>query len=195
MQATATVFLIRRLRPLLLLSLCIACGREPEPAAAQQTIADVFADMDLESVSGPLNQPLVPLTTVTRNEVVAPRLERPEVSLELGNVKIQLVTGDRESVAMQVRRYKASVTHCYSVYLRDSVKDLKGRIIVSLQIEAGRVTEAKVVSDSIKDENLATCVEKRVGRWRFPKPATGEVRQVFDMSWERAPGEPSSAVE
>ena len=142
-----------------------------------ETLGEVLKDVDLEAA---FNEPL-PMATPPTNKIGPPSLPDKMGVVEAGNAKVELVDGDREVVIKQSRRYLGRLTYCYNLYLRDSEQDLKGRLSVYWKIEDGHVTDVKVVSNEMDDEDFAGCVQTHVMRWRYPKATRAEVNQSFDF--------------
>jgi TonB family protein len=78
-------------------------------------------------------------------------------------------------VARVVRRRLNTVRECYQHELKN-VEGLAGDIDVEIVIgERGQVRRARVVSDTVGSEVVASCITDRVKRWRFHQPRTGEL--------------------
>jgi hypothetical protein len=167
--------------PLLLLWSLTACAAKPPTITS--TLDEIFGDVSLEAVFADKQPP--PARPV---EPPRPRYLERVVSVERGPSDIQLSSGESAAAVKQVRRYMGSMKRCYEHYVVHAKEALKGQMVAQVTIEAGRVTQSKVVSDTIKDEGLTTCIEKRASRWRFAEATAGDLKQTFEMSWEPSVG-------
>lgn len=154
---------------------------------AIRTLAEILNDMDVKDIEAAFNEPL-PMATPPTKGIGPPSPPHKVGVVEVGKVKVELVGGNRETVIKQSRRYLGRLTYCYNVYLRDLDQDLKGRLAVYWKIEDGQVTEARVLSNEMDDEDFAECVQTKVMRWRYPKATRADVNQsfAFDHSVERS---------
>jgi len=105
---------------------------------------------------------------------------RPRGSVALAPGPSVVEGGDREDLALTVRRYKGHAYACYEERLREHPQ-LAGRVELRWTFDAGRVTAVVLVSDSTGDEELADCLRAKVERWRFPDLA-GETTYVFEFT-------------
>ena len=82
---------------------------------------------------------------------------------------------DKKSVMAVIRRRQDGFQACYETALKANSK-LAGKIVVEFTIgEDGKVTEARVVKDSMNSGETNNCVVSLLKRLRFPAPADGEV--------------------
>lgn len=76
---------------------------------------------------------------------------------------------EKETFKAIIRRQQNEVKFCYERELQEK-PNLAGTITVSwLVTELGRVTEAEVTEDTMKDAAVVRCILRRVQRWRFPE--------------------------
>lgn len=91
------------------------------------------------------------------------------------------VTGDEEDLAAMpkktirriVRAHINEIRHCYNEGLhRDP--ELAGRVVVNFKVGGdGKVAESTVAQTNLGDSDVETCMAHAVGRWKFPKTASG----------------------
>ena len=91
---------------------------------------------------------------------------------------------NKDSVKRVIKQRQRQLQACYE---RELKKDpsLNGKVIVRWTIgPAGRVTDAKVVKNTLKTPVVGRCVAEKIKRWRFDKPKGGSVtvtkRFIFD---------------
>lgn len=80
--------------------------------------------------------------------------------------------------AVEPGRARKRLAPCYEAAL-EVAPDLEGRIEVAWVIEGGRVSSARIVSDTVGHDGMARCVLRRVERFRFDDDAAGEVTWPF----------------
>lgn len=82
---------------------------------------------------------------------------------------------DKKSVAATIRRRQDGFQACYETALKANSK-LAGKIVVEFTIgDDGKVTEARVVKDTMNSGETNNCVVSLLKRLRFPAPSDGEV--------------------
>lgn len=100
---------------------------------------------------------------------------------------------DRDFVRRIARAHINEVRHCYSLALT-RVPALAGKVTVDFTIAAdGKVSATKLGSSTLEDKRLDACVERSVGRWKFPKPTTKAAVDVslgFELSRAKRPPPP-----
>ncbi|MBU1899370.1 AgmX/PglI C-terminal domain-containing protein [Myxococcota bacterium] len=103
-----------------------------------------------------------------------------------GSVKIKkpseaFGTGSLDSakIAGVVRRRQGSIKSCYEKQLKKNPK-LEGKVKIQFTIEeSGRVGEVKTMINTTGDPVVASCIEEKIQRFRFPKPSGGSVTVAF----------------
>ena len=86
--------------------------------------------------------------------------------------KVQSELGDTtevdrpENVEATVRKREGQLMYCYESQLRAD-PSLSGRIVVEWQISNNRVTSVRVASNETGNSELASCITKKIKRWRF----------------------------
>ena len=96
--------------------------------------------------------------------------------------KIEMAAGVcSDEITKTVRKYLAQVTSCHDSALK-SDPEVKGRIVVDIEIVGGRVLIAKISSNKTGNQELGSCIEKRIKRWNFPSDCTDVVSIPFALS-------------
>ena len=95
---------------------------------------------------------------------------------------------DRNLIAATVRKYLAGIKACYEYQLKRD-PNLKGKINVRFTIGTeGAVTEVTILSSSLEDELVKSCVKRRIERWIFPKPEEGTVTVLYPFIFTAVSG-------
>lgn len=92
---------------------------------------------------------------------------------------------DAGSISQVIKRRQTNIQRCYEREIKKN-PSASGKVVVSFTIgTAGRVTNAKSVSDSVGG-GVGNCVASEIQRMRFPRPEGGEVivnkTFVFEVS-------------
>jgi len=80
-----------------------------------------------------------------------------------------------------VNRKKGQVQYCYELRLKEN-PSIGGRLAISVDIAAGRVTGVRIEENSTGDKAIESCVIGKVRRWRFPSDATESIYLPFALS-------------
>jgi outer membrane biosynthesis protein TonB len=80
-----------------------------------------------------------------------------------------------------VNRKKGQVQYCYELRLKEN-PSIGGRLAISVDIAAGRVTGVRIEENSTGDKAIESCVIGKVRRWRFPAEATESIYLPFALS-------------
>jgi hypothetical protein len=109
-----------------------------------------------------------------------PKVKAPKTQTKIQ--KIRTATGKCGSgINSTTRRYLAQIKQCHVNSLNKNPKTA-GRIVIDLDIESGRVSSARASSNTTRDSALATCVERKIKRWKFPKECTDLASLPFVFS-------------
>ena len=96
--------------------------------------------------------------------------------------KIEAAGGEcSDAITKTVRKYLSQVTACHNSSLKSN-PNVKGRIVVDVEIAGGKVMMAKVSSNKTGDSGLGACIEKRIKRWKFPSDCSDFVSLPFALS-------------
>ncbi|NOT33515.1 MAG: energy transducer TonB [Candidatus Eisenbacteria bacterium] len=72
------------------------------------------------------------------------------------------------SLLAVIQRYAAGIQYCYSNELKRD-PSLRGKLVVAITVAAsGAVTEASVISNSVRSDKLENCALSQIREWRFP---------------------------
>ena len=85
------------------------------------------------------------------------------------------------AITETVSKYLSQVTTCYDSSLNLN-SNVKGRIIVDVEISGGRVMMAKVSSNKTGDSRLGTCIEKQIKGWKFPSDCSDFISIPFILN-------------
>jgi TonB family protein len=89
---------------------------------------------------------------------------QPRISV--GKVKSKGL--DRDIVRRIVRSHINEVRSCYNKALTKN-PHLEGRVLVQFTILSnGKVSSAVIQENTLKNSDLASCIQKAIKRWRFP---------------------------
>jgi TonB family protein len=100
---------------------------------------------------------------------------------ELGDVDGSLDAG---SIKRVVKRNLGAIKLCYDQELRRNPK-LAGKVTMEVSVTAtGTVAAADVVSSSLKNGTVESCIARTIKRWRFPKPKDGDVIFTYPFIFE-----------
>lgn len=89
--------------------------------------------------------------------------------------------GQTDAIKAALDSYKRGIEACYQQALRDS-PEIEGRLVLSVSVTAGKVTEAAVVENGTRDDGLAGCAELRARSWRFDTEVTVDLLAPFSLS-------------
>jgi hypothetical protein len=59
---------------------------------------------------------------------------------------------------------------------------IAGRVVVDVEIVDGKVVMAKVSQNKTGDPGLASCIEKRIKKWKFPSDCSDLATFPFALS-------------
>ncbi len=96
------------------------------------------------------------------------------------------VDGELDGAAIKrvVRRGLPAITLCYEMELRLNPK-LKGKVTVDIEVAGtGAVSMAEVISSSLNNKKVESCIVKKIRRWRFPKPEGGSTIITYPFIFE-----------
>ena len=101
----------------------------------------------------------------------------PETKIRVRAGRVSGKTGlgriDAGKVSRIFRRRASAIRTCYERGLKAN-PNLRGKVKIRFTIAtSGRVTRIRVVSNSTGSSTVASCITKKVRRWRFPQPEGG----------------------
>lgn len=90
----------------------------------------------------------------------------------------------QEAVEQVVSSRSAEIRWCYEQGLRRE-PNLVGKVVAEWTVaENGRVQNAHTVHSSLKDDEVTSCILKKIGRWSFPAPSGGDVVVSYPFAFE-----------
>lgn len=107
---------------------------------------------------------------------------RRPVAVSVGSGGAPGVSGGltTEEIQQVISANLNQIRNCYEQVLQRS-PNKSGKMKVNFVVNAnGRVASARVVSDSVGDARMGSCVTSRIKRWAFPRPKGG---QKVDVSY------------
>jgi outer membrane biosynthesis protein TonB len=91
---------------------------------------------------------------------------------------------DKDAVMKVIMAHLSEVTACYERALLSN-PSLSGKLSYEWVIgTSGQVTSVKLKSASLKDQNVAACVNGRIKSWVFPRPRGGQVTISFPFMFQ-----------
>ncbi len=97
------------------------------------------------------------------------------VSMDLAD-RGEWTSAQRESLVGTFRMNRSQLRYCQEVATRASGGPVKGRIELGWTLRGGAVGDVRVLADTAGNAELASCLARRVGNWRFAAPLSGAVR-------------------
>ena len=104
----------------------------------------------------------------------ARRARAPQVRVGRCEIRGSL---DKEILRLTIRRQFNRIRHCYAKELQSS-RDLAGRLTVHVVIEEGVVIRARVVSSTLYNRAVESCVARTFFDLRFPRPSGGGTIEI-----------------
>ncbi|MFH1530288.1 MAG: AgmX/PglI C-terminal domain-containing protein [Pseudomonadota bacterium] len=130
--------------------------------------AEVARDVEIAA-------PARKLEVVKKDEVVS---TEKQIKVSVRGGRISGVVGgkiDRAAVEKYLRQRTVAVQRCYYDVVRRN-PNAGGRLVLEMTIATNGRADVKVVSDSVGDSGVASCVTQKIKSWRFPKPEEKSVR-------------------
>jgi outer membrane biosynthesis protein TonB len=85
------------------------------------------------------------------------------------------------SIKSVVAKKKGQVQYCYELRLKEN-PNIGGRLAISVDISAGRVTNVRIDENATGDKAIEGCVKSKVRRWRFSTDVTESIFLPFALS-------------
>ncbi len=101
------------------------------------------------------------------------------VDIDVGGQEAEFVGSiDKEAIRRIIQQNKNAIRSCYERSLQRK-PDLYGKLVLEWDIEEkGRVSRASVKSNSLGDDQVATCIMGRIKSLRFPEPPPDQIGRV-----------------
>jgi hypothetical protein len=116
------------------------------------------------------------------------------VASELGTSSQQRIKepliGEIAPVAIEnlIKKRLFELRLCYELALRRDAS-ASGSMELKWRIDSyGKISDIALVSSSIDDKTMQSCVKQKIARWIFPKPKRGSVEVSFPFIFERDKG-------
>ncbi len=105
--------------------------------------------------------------------------KKGSVDINVGGQEAEFVGSmDREAIRRVILNNKRAIRSCYERELQRR-PDMYGKLVLQWRIvEKGRVSQAKVKSNSLGSRTVANCIIGRLRTWRFPEPPPGTIGEV-----------------
>jgi len=85
-----------------------------------------------------------------------------------------------DEINKTVRKYLSQVKTCHDISLKSN-PSVAGRLEVDIEILDGKVTAASVSKNTTGDGAVATCIERKVARWKFPATCSDSAVLSFTL--------------
>jgi TonB family protein len=83
-----------------------------------------------------------------------------------------------------IKSHRADAEMCYSMGLQRN-QQLGGKIVLEVEIgEDGHAKSARIVSSTVGDNEVETCIAELAARWDFPGQAPGLLTIPFELGGE-----------
>ena len=115
-------------------------------------------------------------------EVLPPPHQTPDV---LEGIEITVWPLDRDGIQGAVNEVVPGIARCYEDALNE-LPDLAGKLVVAFEVEdvegLGKVTEAWIEDDQLRDGPISDCVEDAMAALQFDPPAGGgKMRTTYPL--------------
>ncbi|MBT3219511.1 MAG: AgmX/PglI C-terminal domain-containing protein [Proteobacteria bacterium] len=116
-------------------------------------------------------EPSTPLLFEHNVEMGEADKERAEAMIEVGEA-------DKEAAKETIKGYSGQLKYCYESRLKANA-GLAGRVEVTWFVEDGSTRDVVIISNTTGDSELASCIEKKINRWKFPASVEGKITWPF----------------
>ncbi|HEY2746718.1 MAG TPA: AgmX/PglI C-terminal domain-containing protein [Polyangia bacterium] len=91
---------------------------------------------------------------------------------------------DPSVIAKEIRSRLGAIKACYEAGLKRN-PNIGGKVQLRFEVSSvGKVTSAEIENDTMKDEEVASCITSRVKTWRFPAPSGGSVQFSYPFIFQ-----------
>ncbi len=85
-----------------------------------------------------------------------------------------------------IKKYRYELQLCFELALRRN-RSLAGEMEWRWKIDSrGNISDINLISSSIKDQKMVTCVQAKIATWRFPRPRRGSVEITYPFEFKSA---------
>lgn len=96
--------------------------------------------------------------------------------------KIDTMMGScSDGINRTVRKYLSQVKTCHDISLKNN-PSVQGRVEIEVEIMDGGVSSTSLVKNSTGDSKVASCIEKKIRRWKFPSECSDVAVLPFALS-------------
>ena len=97
--------------------------------------------------------------------------------------KIDTMMGScSDGINRTVRKYLSQVKTCHDISLKSNPA-VQGRVEIEVEIMDGAVSSTSLIKNSTGDSKVASCIEKKIRRWKFP----GECSDIAVLPFALSP--------
>ena len=96
--------------------------------------------------------------------------------------KIDTMMGScSDGINRTVRKYLSQVKTCHDISLKNN-PGVEGRVEIEVEIIDGAVSSTSLLKNSTGDSKVASCIEKKIRRWKFPSECSDVAALPFALS-------------
>ena len=96
--------------------------------------------------------------------------------------KIDTMMGScSDGINRTVRKYLSQVKTCHDISLKNNPA-VQGRVEIEVEIMDGAVSSTSLIKNSTGDSKVASCIEKKIRRWKFPSECSDVAVLPFALS-------------
>ena len=97
----------------------------------------------------------------------APKSSAPTSVAKSGKIESSGM-GTCAGLEKTVNRYISQIKNCHDISLKSNA-NVSGRVVVNLEVVDGVVTLANVGSNTTGDSSVASCITRKIKKWKFPE--------------------------
>lgn len=87
--------------------------------------------------------------------------------------KVEAYDGEgADAIRAALKKYNSQLKACYDARLKQN-PNIAGRVLLEIDVAAGRVSTATVSDNTTGDAELGNCIRKRARGWRLPSSTSG----------------------
>lgn len=86
-----------------------------------------------------------------------------------------------DGINKTVRKYLSQVKTCHDISLKNN-PGVEGRVEIEVEIMDGKVAGTSMLKNSTGDTKVASCIEKKIRRWKFPAECSDIAVLPFALS-------------
>jgi hypothetical protein len=97
----------------------------------------------------------------------APKSTAPKSIAKTGAIESSGMGTCSGGLEKTVKRYISQIKNCHDISLKANA-NVSGRVVVNIEVMDGNVTLANVSSNTTGDSAVASCITRKIKRWKFP---------------------------